>query len=181
MKTFLITLFLAFSISNIYAQDSTNVKNKTFNFGSRVGYNAYTINTSERMPYANGYYGGLFFEKRLSYKWALQLETNFNYSGSSTLQLPLLLKYRITEKFEIYGGPQLEYSFEQKTINKELRNKRLGASLVLGTQYNINSNWFVEVRYIYGLTNQFPIFQGFENASVYGKRHSFNLGLGYKF
>ncbi|EDP70079.1 hypothetical protein FBALC1_11117 [Flavobacteriales bacterium ALC-1] len=180
-KIISITALVLFTMSTLIAQDSTDVKNKGFNFGVRIGYSAYSFNTNNRAPYGSGYYGGLFFEKRLSEKWALQFETNFNYTGSSTLQFPILLKYKISGKFEIFGGPQLDYSFEQTTMSIESRNKRFGASLVIGAQYNINSKWFVEARYIYGLTDQFPVYEGANPTSAFTKKNSFNFGVGYKF
>ncbi|WP_422104271.1 porin family protein [Winogradskyella sp.] len=181
MKNFLFSVVVLFSISNGLAQEVTEAKSKTYDFGVRIGYNNYTINSTGQNPSGHGYYGGLFLERSLSEKLALQIEINYNYSGSSTLQLPLLLKYRIADKFEIFSGPQLDFSFEQKTLNEESRNKRWGASLLFGVQYNINSHWFADMRYILGLTDQFPIFQGVNVESIYGKRRSFNIGLGYKF
>ncbi|WP_282043507.1 porin family protein [Winogradskyella flava] len=180
MKQFiLITTFAVFSISNLFAQDFTDVKTKAFNFGARLGTSIYTIKAPNDSRSWNGLYAGVFIEKRLSDKWGIQLESN--YIGSSILQFPLLLKYKITDKLEIYGGGTLDVSLEQKNSAEVFRNKRFGASLILGAQYNINSHWFIEGRYIHGLTSQFPIFQGFDSQSIYGKKRSFNFGIGYKF
>lgn len=175
----LITALAVFSVSSSFGQDSSNKKTQAFNFGTRIGSNLYDISAQNDRISETGLYGGLFIERRLSDKWSLQFETN--YAGLSVLQFPLLLKYKITNKFEIYAGPQLDFSLEQKNMDKAFRNKRFGTSLVLGAQYNINSHWFIDGRYIHGLSNQFPIFQGFDNPSLYGKKRSFNFGIGYKF
>ena len=181
MKTYLFTFFAFFSILIGFAQDSTNVTKKSFDFGVRTGYNNYFIQSPGTNPNGSGYYAGLFIETSLSEKLALQVETNFNYSGSSILQLPVLFKYRINEKFEFYAGPQLDFSFEQNNLNSESRNKRWGASLILGAQYNIDKHWFIDARYVHGLADQFPIFQGFGVDPLYSKIRTFNLGLGFKF
>jgi len=181
MKYFLIPVFIVFSFINVVAQDNNNPSDSSFTFGLRTGYNTFAISRDSLTPYSSGYYGGLFFEKKLSEKWALQFETNFNYNGSSTLQFPLLLKYRVTDKLQVFAGPQLTYSFEQKNIDKASRNKRFGSSLIFGAQYDIGKKWFIEARYTHGLTNQFPIFQGLNVDPVFGKQHTFSLGIGFKF
>ncbi|NRB82656.1 MAG: PorT family protein [Winogradskyella sp.] len=181
MKYFLIPVFIVFLSINAFAQDNDNPLDNSFTFGLRTGYNTFALSADNLTPYTSGYYGGFFFEKKLSEIWALQFETNFNYNGSSTLQFPLLLKYKIAEKFQLFGGPQLSYSFEQKNIDKANRNKRFGMSLILGMQYDISKKWFVEARYTHGLTDQFSVFQGLNVDPVFAKQRSFSLGIGYKF
>ncbi|WP_111684258.1 porin family protein [Winogradskyella tangerina] len=181
MKTILSVVMLALTLSSIGAQEGTKTEESKFDFGIRAGYNTYFLNTSGQNPTGSGYYGGIFLESELTKKWALQIEANYNYSGSSTLQLPVLLKYKISKKFELFAGPQLDFSFEQQNLNEESRNKRWGMSFLIGAQYNINSHWFIDARYTHGLTNQFPVFQGFGVNPIYEKRHAFNFGIGYKF
>jgi len=180
MKTYLMATVVALSMSSVlFSQDSTAVKKRTFDFGARVGTSIYSIKTQNDLVEETGLYVGLFVEKQLSNSLALQIEAN--YSGMSVLQLPVLLKYKITNKFEVYAGGSLDFSFEQKNVLESLRNKRWGSSLILGGQYNINSHWFVEGRYIHGLTDQFPVYQGANTPSLFGNKRSFNLGIGYKF
>lgn len=179
MKNLFVITILFMNLLYLSAQDLTPDKKQTFYFGTRVGINDYSINSEK--PIAYGYYGGLFFEQTLSDKWSFQLETNFNYSGTSTLQLPLLMKYRISDKFQLLAGPQIDYSFEQRTLDISSRNKRWGWSFNVGAEYQLSSHWFIDARYNHGLTNQFPVSQGDNSSSMFAKKHSFNLGFGYKF
>lgn len=169
-------------ISVINAQNNEETSPKSWDFGMRVGYINYDLRADNtNLKNGHGYYAGLFLEKHISEKWAFQLEANYNYSGFSTLHLPFLAKYNLSKKFQLYAGPQLDFSFEQNSFDEDYKNKRFGASIVLGVQYNIDSHWFIDARYNHGVTNQFPVFQGIDSPVDYGKKTSFNIGLGYKF
>ncbi|BAO77117.1 porin family protein [Winogradskyella sp. PG-2] len=180
MKNLCFTTLLIFTISiaTATAQDSTALKKKKFDFGIRHGYSIWDVNASNSGLSDTNLYVGLFLETRLSKKLSIQLEAN--YSHSNLLELPVLLKYRISDKFEIYGGAQLEVSLDDN-IQEAFKNKRLGTSLVLGAQYNINTHWFIDARYTHGLTNQIRVFNGFDTESIYGKKSTVNFGVGYKF
>ncbi len=182
MKTTILfsAFFLCFS-STLTAQDVPTSDNTTnpYSFGVRIGANLYDITATSNRTGDTGFFGGLFIERKWSQNWALQFEAN--YAGLYTLQFPLILKYNLGERLVIYGGAQLDFSLEQQRMDNAFRNKRFGASLLLGAQYNINSKWFLEGRYIHGLSDQFPIFQGLGVESIFGKKRSFNFGIGYKF
>ena len=178
-KTILTAVLFISSIFYVFAQDSTNVKPKTYEFGIRLGTSIYNIESEFENPSFTGLYGGLFVQKHFSEKFSIQLEAN--YTGQDLLSFPVLLNYKITDKFEVYGGAELNFSLGQPNVAEEFRNKRFGASLVIGAKYNIDSKWFIEGRYSHGVSDQFPIFQGFGTESVYGKRRIFNIGIGYKF
>ncbi|GAB5564001.1 MAG: hypothetical protein Wins2KO_10640 [Winogradskyella sp.] len=178
-QLFLCTVLFICSVNYLNAQESTNPPKSSIDFGLRFGNSFYDIRSNGNVISDFNLYVGAFAEKSLSEKWALRIETN--YSGSSVMQFPILLKYKFNNKFEIYGGPQLDFSFEQKNTLEELRNKRFGASLVFGAQYNISTKWFIEARYIYGLSNQYPIFNGSGIESTFTNKQSFNFGIGYKF
>jgi len=183
MKNISVIIVITISlICVINAQNDREESSKSWNFGTRAGYINYDLradNTS--LKNGQGYYAGLFLEKHISEKWAFQLETNYNYSGFSTLHLPLLLKYNLSERFQLYTGPQLDFSFEQNSYDEDFKNKRFGASMVLGVQYNIDTHWLIDARYNYGVTNQFPVYQRVGSTIEYGKKGSFTIGFGYKF
>jgi len=187
MKHLLLLFALIFSTSFIYGQD-TDIKNdKKLNFGIRHGYS--NFNTSARIKFDNGtsivsnnelnLYLGFFIEKRISEKFRLRLEANF--SPSTPLEFPLLLKYNISNKFSLYGGIQLDYSPNGGSTTEAFKNKEFGGSIVIGAELKLSKHWFLEARYTHGLTNQHRIFNGFSTEPVFGKRSSFSLGIIYKF
>ena len=178
MKLFIFTFLLIISITTVIAQDSNQeTSSKKFNFGIKHGYSSWDIK-SEYDSYSDIHLSaGLFIEKPLSEKFGLRLEVN--YSRREILEIPLLLSYKLSNKFELLGGVELDYAYGDYD-RTNLQNKSTGISLVLGTQYNINSHWFVDVRYIHGLSNQFVIGNSVNNYS-FGKRRSFGFGVGYKF
>lgn len=168
MKTVFILAFATLSIFKSFSQNTTDTQAETFNFGLRHGYSSYNLISENEDISDLNLYGGLFIAKRFSEKFAVQFETN--YSGLSILHFPLLLKYRITDKFELYGGAALDFSLEQQNTDEAFRNKRFGTSLILGVQYYIDTHWFIEARYIHGMTDQIPIFNGFDVEPIYAKK-----------
>ena len=177
MKNLCFTTLLVCFISFTNAQDSTSVDNNKFNFGLRHGYSLSNISNSYNSVSETSLFIGAFFETKLSDKLSLQIETN--YSRSSLLEIPLLLKYRITNKFQLYSGPQLDLSLGNNNRNG-FEDENFGASLIFGLQYNMSKHWFVEARYTYGISDQF-IFNEFSTIPSFGNKQSFGVGLGYKF
>jgi opacity protein-like surface antigen len=177
MKNLCFTTLLICFISFATAQDSTNVDNKNFQFGLRHGYSLSDISDGYNVLSETNLYVGAFFETKLSKRLSLQLETN--YSRSALLEIPLLLKYKITDKFQLYAGPQLDLSLGNNNRNG-FEDEDFGASLVFGLQYNMSKHWFVEARYTYGISDQF-IFNEFSTVPSFGNKQSFGVGLGYKF
>ncbi|MWW23233.1 hypothetical protein [Algibacter lectus] len=101
MKTQFITLFTLLSVSIIFAQDSeVSVDSKSFDFGIRHGYIATALSNENGNNTNQDIYFGLFATKRLSEKFSLQIETNIRQY--SVIEIPLLLKYKLTNKFDIY-------------------------------------------------------------------------------
>lgn len=176
MKTILFTLLLAFSITNINAQDLNDTNPKTFEFGIRHGYTTWDVATNDASYSTIHLSLGVFAEANISEKFGIRLETN--YSRNGLLEIPLLLKYKITNKFEIFGGAELDFSFDSNNL---FEDKQFGGALVLGAQYNINKKWYIDARYIHGVTDQFAVFNGVGGTPNFGKRQSFNFGVGYKF
>ena len=72
---------------------------KSFNFGIRHGYISTTLSNESGGITDQDVYVGLFATKRLSEKISVQIEANSDFS--SVLEIPLLLKYNITNKFEV--------------------------------------------------------------------------------
>ena len=178
-KTILLGALMLVTIIGANAQDQALKTVKKYNFGIRHGYSTWDIK-AENAGYSEiNLFAGLFVETEISKKFSLRLEAN--YSRKALLEIPLILNYKVSDKFEIFGGAEATLSLDKYDDDNIYGDKSLGSSLIIGAQYNINSNWFVDARYIHGLSNQYSIFKGFENDPSFGKRRTVNFGIGYKF
>lgn len=86
----------------------------------------------------------------------------------TSLYIPIMAKYKITETFNIQAGPQINYLLE------DVPDGALGVDLAFGGGYNFTENWFIEARY------------GFEvmRGGDYGETVNINtltIGTGYRF
>ncbi|WP_343486746.1 outer membrane beta-barrel protein [Allomuricauda sp. d1] len=64
----------------------------------------------------------------------------------TSLYIPVMAKYKISDQFNIQAGPQINYLLE------DIPDGELGLDLGFGAGYQIDSNWFVEARYAFQLT-----------------------------
>ncbi|MBC3847806.1 porin family protein [Winogradskyella echinorum] len=177
MRKLCFTTLLICAISITAAQDSSDLNSSMFDFGIRHGYSNWDIST-DYSGYNNfQLYAGLFVETNFSERLGIRLETN--YSRRGLIEVPLLLKYKISDKFEFYGGTELIYSFDSYD-NYNAKDKEFGGSFIFGMQYNINKHWFIEVRYNHGFTDQFSIGR-YGESPMFGKKRTISFGVGYKF
>jgi len=176
MKNLLITLLIIFSIFSLNAQDTITTKKNTFDFGIRHGWRHSTTNRGYDRADNINLYVGLFVETDISERFTLRLETNHSRFG--LLEVPLLLKYKISDKFELLGGGEIDYFYDNNQFFSD--KKEFGGAFILGVQYNINSHWFIEARYTHGFTDQFPVFY-YNDDFVFGKKRIVSFGLGYQF
>lgn len=93
----------------------------------------------------------------MNYHAASKDGVDFNY-----ISIPVLAKYNVAEKFNLYAGPSMYYSLESDDDDKTRFNFDIGAS------YDITENLFVEPRYSLGLTGDVKV-------------SHFLIGVGYKF
>jgi hypothetical protein len=160
----------------------TPIQFKKINYGFKGGINSSRINATELNGSKSGYigtelYAGFFADTRITKKLNLGTELIFSYTDSyHFIELPLQLKYNISEKWNLMAGPKMEYipDYEDNFIDF----KRVGISGEVGSQFQINPLFFAEARYAYGFTpNINDLGLGFYN----GTRNTFRLGLGVNF
>ena len=178
MKKMLITSFLMFVFMSGFSQGEELLKEKKTQFGIVGGFNQDFFTSS---PYSfNGlnFYVGAFGEYKISKKFGLQLEMLYKStqgSGYNTVQFPLLLKYHVNEKFRVYSGVQLNWSFRDGYADP-IYNQRPGDfALNIGAEYDLSEKWFLTARYVHGF-KKFPSASGRN-----GREGTFLLGVGYKF
>jgi opacity protein-like surface antigen len=127
----------------------------------------------------NSMYVGFFASIGLSRTLSLNPEIQFSAEGADTeplnldyIQMPILLNFRISEKFHAGIGPQIGL----KVYKYEDGMKNLAYSAVASVDYKINYALFVDLRYNYGIRNVFD-----DNTGNVAKNRNIQLGVGYKF
>ena len=180
-KTILVSLCIIITAFSAQAQsDSTKPKDSKVKFGLRTGYE-FQVNNSNLDYKLNVPYIGVFSNIKLGEKWSSQLELNlrseqrerrFNDGVKESndavyLTVPVLLKYHINDKFNIYTGTQV--------LTVSLNNDIIGIkkpNSILGVEYNLNKNFLLEARFRHGFENR--KFNNFRDNRI-------SVGIGYKF
>lgn len=178
MKKILLCAAIAvFGLSNVRAQDA-DTKSNDVKFGVTAGF----VSVTERAKADgtavsqsdSGFYVGVLADFVLSEKLNLQPEVIYaNISDSGLLYIPVLLKYKVAEKFNLLAGPQATLILDETP--DEFNS--FGIDLSFGASYDIDAHFFVDARYAFELTNRY-------NANDYDltdKVNSLTVGLGYKF
>lgn len=163
-----VTLFFIYGAS---AQEEETVIPFKTKFGVKGGVSF--ISDINNEDYYSTPYIGVFAETRLSRKWSLQNEVLFSPTDSF-LEIPILIKYHINDKFEVFLGPKLDLLLDNSS---RLPNpdSPINLSAEAGIQYNISKRFFVEGRYSKGLTD--PRF----GLNRQGAIDTFKAGIGFKF
>ncbi len=139
MKKLLITAVLVLSIMMFtHAQEG---------FAAKAGFNLVTINVDtpgffDEDDSELGVFFGGGYNFELSEEFDIEPSLLFSIVDELTsLYIPVMAKYKISEKFNIQAGPQINYLLE------DLPDGEFGLDLAFGGAYKIDSNWFVEARY----------------------------------
>lgn len=180
MKYFL--LFFIFSVSFttvLLAQDKQGFnKNKT-SFGLKTATSLNSV-SSHFLKSENNRSFGFFLESELDDSFSILVEANYTRPfGISFVEMPVLLRYRLTDKINVFSGLKLSYLANDRNVLSRNPNP-FGLSIVLGGQYNINSKWFIDARYSHGLTEQIN-FTPELGTHAKSTMNSFSFGLGYRF
>ncbi|WP_111707809.1 outer membrane beta-barrel protein [Lutibacter citreus] len=130
-----------------------------------------------------GFYLGAFMEFRRSVNFSIQPE--IYYSGNKNkidenialLHIPILLKYKLGNRFEIYGGPESQFllSVENEIINKG-NFKKFILSGSVGVGILITDEISIDARYNLAFSNY--IDTGYHQNK---KLNFVQVGLSYKF
>lgn len=181
------------------------VKAQEVKFGVKAGLNLANLTNLEDSSMKTGFHAGGFVEIKLNDKFAVQPELLYStqgakvkytetYSGQSTtykekvktgyLNIPIMAKYFVSDKFSLEAGPQIgflmsakdEIGNETENIKKQLKSTDFGLNIGLG--YDFTESISANVRYNLGLSEvQKEKLEGDESI----KNSVFQLSLGYKF
>lgn len=198
-KLLLLTVLLGFSFqgfsqddkeikSSEIVQDSVKVKEKWsassgIKFGVRGGYTISHLDFDGEPiagnKHRNSMYIGFLANMGLSRTLSIVPEIQFSAEGANAeplhldyIQMPILFRFRFSEKFHAGIGPQIGLKVHK--FEDGMRN--LGYSAVIGADYKIDYAIFIDVRYNYGIRNVFDDITG-----IVAKNRNIQLGVGYKF
>ena len=214
MKKIILTLLFIFSIGFTYAQNTQfgikgglNVASQSFSSPN----SSFQPNTSSLI----GFHIGGFVEIKISDKFSIQPELLYSAQGGklsyvdflrlniddpgeyvnyetinnlSYINIPIMFKYYVTEKFTLELGPQLgvliiskmnssfngpTYSGQSSSDSKDLYNS-IDYGINLGAGYDITKNFSVGIRYNLGVCN-------IGKYSYEIKNSVFSIATNYKF
>ena len=152
-------------------------------YGVRAGYNISNLDFDGVPPidnkHRNGFMIGFFGEYGLSKGFAIMPELQFSSEGANNeptridyIQAPILLKFRLSDKFHAGIGPQVGIKVHEFEDN--IRN--FAYSGVGGLEFKLNHSLFLDARYTYGFSNIFD-----DKAIVEAINTNIQFGIGFKF
>ncbi|WP_159024137.1 porin family protein [Formosa sp. L2A11] len=151
-------------------------------FGVRAGINMSNLDYDSEVPsgnaHRNGFVVGFTAQYGISDKFSIAPEIQFSAEGAkeeslrlSYLNLPVFAKYAVTERLSVGLGPQLGlkvHEFEDGFNN-------LVFSGIAGVEYIFLDDFYVDVRYSYGITNVYD-----DDQILEAKNSNIQVGLGIK-
>ena len=192
MKKIILTVAAVFAFGFVNAQD---VK-----FGVKGGLNLATVGGDvEGVDAKIGFNVGGFAEIKVSDKFAIQPELLYSVQGDkysesfggttytvkenlSYINLPVMVKYYVVDKFSLEAGPQVGFLISAKAkqgsesidVKDGLNTVDFGANF--GAGYDFTENVSVGVRYNLGLSNIAK-----DSGDYKATNNVISLSVGYKF
>jgi len=121
-----------------------------------------------------GFYVGALVDITASEKFHLQPEALLVFiKDSKQLQLPVLAKIFLADKFSLLLGPDLLFDLDSNSSG----TKSVGVGFDFGGSYDIDKNFSIEAKYNLGVTN---LIKNAPNG-VSGKISGLFVGVDYKF
>ena len=169
MKKLLIAAFLIASVSFTNAQEvKYGVKAGFASLSGKLKSGGFSASGSD-----SGFFIGGFAEIGLTEKLAFKPELLYVSVGDlNQFQIPLHLKYNITEEFGLLAGPNLAFLSD---VSDGFKSFNYGVDL--GASYSITEQFVVDARYNLGLANLIKDPVGDDSYKISG----FYVGFGYKF
>ncbi|WP_299782481.1 porin family protein [uncultured Formosa sp.] len=151
-------------------------------FGVRAGINMSNLDYDSVVPegntHRNGFVVGFTAQYGVTDKFSIAPEIQFSAEGAKKeelrldyLNLPVFAKYAITERLSVGLGPQIGlkvHEFEDGFNN-------LMFSGIAGVEYVFFDDFYVDVRYSYGITNVYD-----DDQILEAKNSNIQVGLGIK-
>lgn len=165
-------------------------------FGLKAGMNISTFTGDvENAKSLVGFQAGVFAQIPISEKFTFQPEALYSGQGAKAkedgisgkwtadyINIPLMVKYNIAEKFNVEAGPQVGFLMSSKlkeggeSMDVKDNMKSVDFTLNVGASYDITSNILVGVRYGAGISS---IVKDSDDGKA--RNSVFQLAVGYKF
>jgi hypothetical protein len=145
-------------------QAGASISNMNFNLGSNE------LDTTIKSAWKPGFTFGFILQIPLNEKFSLQQEYSFarRYGTNSSigvdyrldyLSIPLFLKYMISDRFDVFAGPQFELLIDAQSMDKgenvdithNVEERSIGVAG--GLNFHITSAFFISGRYLEGFNH----------------------------
>jgi len=175
MKKLLLIIALVSFCFNVNAQDSK--------FGATAGYQStgkVSGGGEDFTSDSSGFFLGVFSEFSVTETFSIQPELQYSSvsdEGESIgeIIIPLMLKFHVTENFNLMAGPQFDYLTEEDVEGI----KKLGMGLGLGLGIDISDNVSLGARYSFGFDRLDDMGEDVGDATI--KLNILQIGLNYSF
>lgn len=169
MKKIILSSLLVLAMSFTYAQKTQFGITTGVDFASaKLKFPGGSSTESE-----TGFYVGGLVDIAASDKFHVQPELLFVFiKDSKQLQLPILAKLFLAEKFSVLVGPDFLFDLDGDSAG----TKSMGVGFDFGGAYDIGKNFSIEAKYNLGITN---LLKDAPNGFS-GKINGLFVGLGYK-
>ena len=185
-KIILSSILVISALFTANAQDE-NTTSTDASFGIKAGYNSFIARASadgnSASASTSGFYVGVFADIQISEKFNIQPELQYilisdDGENGNILNIPIMAKYKVAEKFSLLAGPQLDYILDDDSEGL----KKLGIGLAAGLAVDISNKLFVDMRYSFGLSDRLENAEAdFGTSDVKVKFNYLQVGLGYRF
>ena len=180
MKKVLILLAITLSSTTFYAQD--------LDLGIKAGMNFSNITDATGLSNRTGFVFGAFAGAKLGDKVGIQGDLLYSQQGAefdggeidlNYVNVPVVLKYFLTESIHIHGGPQFGFVVDDNVksvfqdIEEGVDSKSFDLTGVIGVGVDLPFGIRLDGRYNFGLTD---VFDGGD-----GKNSVITLSAGYSF
>ncbi len=169
MKKLLFAAVAVIAFGSVNAQETKFGVKAGLDFASsKIKVGGLSANGSE-----TGFFIGGFADIGVSEKLHVQPELLYvSVKDADQINVPILLKYSISEEINILAGPSLGFLMD---TGEGVKSFNYGATL--GGSYDIDENFVVDLRYDIGLAN---LLEGGDSDNSF-KLSGIFLGVGYRF
>ena len=117
-------------------------------------------------------FGGISYEIPTEGDIGIQPSAIISLGDITSLYIPVMFQYAISDEFKAEAGPQINYILE------EAFGAEFGIDLALGGQYDISEDFYVFARYAFQITRGDQEVSGFNLGYDI---NTFSVGGGYRF
>ncbi|WP_460218713.1 outer membrane beta-barrel protein [Psychroserpens sp. MEBiC05023] len=157
-KLMLLAAVAVFGLTNVTAQEG---------FSAKAGFNSVSFEFAGVSVSESGFYIGAGYQFEVSEDFDVEPAVLYSsVSDLSSLYVPVMAKYNVSEDFSIQAGPQVNYILEDG-----FDDGAFGLDLAFGLGYNITEEFYAEGRYGLGVVRDL------DDVDV----NTITIGVGYRF